>query len=310
MRKYSIMFFVKQSLNGLFMNSIMSITSVFILTACLVLTGCFALLMINTNINLEQLDSLNRIIFFIDPKYESEEQIQAIKDEIIGLENVESIKFISKDESLEKLKEKDPAFAWVFEEDAELYAAVRKDSIVSNSIEITYKNINDVNTLDYHLRCMEGVDKDKNGEPKVKNLVEVSELIKNLKDIVMLVLIGFLLILFLIAIFIILNTVKLSVYSRKNEIEIMRYIGATNFFIIVPFLLEGIIIGLLSALIAFFSQMYIYKEAISAIGKRTEVLDFIPFSEVNAIIFAAFMLTGISCGIFGSAVSSRKYLKV
>jgi len=310
MRKYSVIFFIRQSLNGLFMNSIMSITAVFILTACLILTGCFALLMVNTNLNLENLDSLNKITFFIDPEYESEEQIQKIKDEITKLENVESIRFIPKEEALEKVRERFAAFKGIFDEEPELFAEVAKDNKISHSIEITYRNIGDVNTLDYQLRCIEGVDKYEDGTPKVKNQIEVSELIKNLKDIVMLVLIGFLLILFVIAIFIILNTVKLSVYSRKGEIEIMRYIGATNFFIIVPFLLEGIIIGLVAALIAFGAQVYIYGAAVSAIEKMTEVLDFIPFSEVNAIIFAAFILTGVLCGVFGSAVSSRKYLKV
>ena len=310
MRKYSILFFIRQSLNGLFMNSIMSITSVFILTACLILTGCFGLLMINTNLNLEQLDKLNKIVFYIDTAYDSEEQIQVLKDKITALDNVESIKFISKDEALETVRDKYPAFAEIFEEDPELYEKAQKNNRISNSIEIMYKNIGDVNTLDYQLRQMEGVAKDTNGEPKVQNLVEVAELIRNLKDIVMLVMIGFLLIMFLIAVFIILNTVKLSVYSRKNEIEIMRYIGATNFFIIVPFLLEGIIIGIISGIVAFVSQTYIYGGAISAIEQRTEVLEFVAFSEVNTIILSAFILTGVLCGVFGSAISSRKYLKV
>ena len=310
MKKYSIIFFIKQSLNGLFRNSIMSLTSVFILTACLILAGCFALLMLNTNTNLEQLDKLNKIVFYIDKNYESEEEIERIKSQIIELDNTESIKFISKQEALEKTKEKYPAFAEILEEDIELAQKVQQDNPISNSIEITYKNTKDVNTLDYQLRLIEGVAKDAAGAPKIKNQVEISELIKNLKDIVMLVLIGFSFILFIIAIFIILNTVKLSVYARKNEIEIMRYIGATNFFIVVPFLLEGIIIGLVSGTLAFVAQIYIYGGAVSAINDMTEVLDFIPFSEVNTLIFAAFMAIGVICGLFGSGISSSKYLKV
>jgi len=309
MRKYSMLFFVKQSLQGLFKNSLMSVTAVFILTACLILTGCFALLMLNTNLNLEQLDSLNKIVFFIGRDYESEEEIQRIKDQITALDNVDSIKFISKEEALETLKEKSAAFAGLFE-DPEFYAKVQKDSRILNSIEITYKNIGEVNTLDYQLRIIEGVAKDDNGTPNVKHQIEVSEFIKNIRDIVMLVLLGFLLVLFLLAIFIILNTIKLSVYSRRNEIEIMRYIGATNFFIVFPFLLEGIIIGLLSALIAYAAQVYIYGGTVSAIEQRTEVLDFVPFSEVSAGVFLTFVLTGVLCGLFGSAVSSRKHLKV
>ena len=82
MRKYSVLFFIKQSLNGLFMNSVMSITSIFILTSCLILTGCSVLLLFNTNLNLEKLDSLNKIVFFIDEEYDSEEQLEKIREEI------------------------------------------------------------------------------------------------------------------------------------------------------------------------------------------------------------------------------------
>ncbi|MCL1858579.1 MAG: permease-like cell division protein FtsX [Oscillospiraceae bacterium] len=308
MRKYSVIFFIKQSLNGLFMNSIMSITSIFILTACLVLTGCFALLSFNTNINLQQLDKLNKIVFFIDKEYESEEQIEKIKEEIRNLANVESIKLVSKEEALNIVREKYMEFADVFEEE-DFYNQVLKDNYIENSIEIEYKNIEDVGTLDYQLRCTEGVAKYNDGTPKVKNQVEIAKFIDNLKNVVMLVLIGFSLILFVIAVFIILNTVKLSVHARKNEIEIMRYIGATNFFIVFPFLLEGIIIGVISGLIAYVAQSYIYGSAVNAIIKMNAGLEFILFSDVSVTVFLGFIFTGVLCGLFGSGISSRRYLK-
>ena len=303
MKKYSVIFFIKQSFNGLFMNSIMSITSIFILTACLILTGCFALLSVNTNINLQHLDSLNKIVFFIDKEYESEEEIERIKNQISELPNVVSIKFISKEDGFESFRENFKEFAQVFEEEEGLLDNVIRDNPLDNKIEIEYKNTNDVGTLEYQLNLIEGMS-------KIKHQVNVTEFIDNLKNIVMLVLIGFSLVLFVVAVFIILNTVKLSVHSRRNEIEIMRYIGATNFFIVFPFLLEGIIIGVISGLIAFVSQYYIYGAAISAVNDISAGIEFMEFSDAWLILFLGCIFTGALCGIFGSGLSSRRYLKV
>ena len=301
MKKYSVIFFIKQSLNGLFMNSIMSITSIFILTSCLILTGCTALLLLNTNLNLEQLDTLNKIVFFIDRAYESDEEVARIMDEIRSLPNTDNIKLITKEENLEIWKAKYGASSGVLE-DSELFDRVIKDNPLHDTIEIEYKNINDVSTLDYQLRSIKGM-------YKVNNQVKIAETIKNIKNIVMYVLFGFLIILFVIAVFIIINTVRLTVHSRKNEIIIMRYIGATNFFILFPFLLEGIIIGIVSSIIAFFIQAYIYGRAVAAIVNMESGLEFMAFSKINIMLFVAFLLTGVLCGFFGSLISSRKYLK-
>ena len=301
MKKYSIIFFIRQSLNGLFMNSIMSITSIFILTACLVLTGCFALLSLNTNLNLQKIDSLNKIVFYIDDNYESEEDIARIKETISNLDNVERITFVEKEDGLREFMQQEE-FAGIVE-DNEFFENFIKAATVHHKIEIEYKNISDVGTLDYQLRCIEGM-------YKIKNRVDIAEVINNLKSVVMLILAGFSMVLFIIAVFIILNTVKLSVHSRKNEIEIMRYIGATNFFIIFPFLLEGVIIGLLSGIVAYFAQSYIYSAAISAVDKMEAGLTFISFSDIRGILFFGFVLTGMICGLFGSGISSRRYLKV
>ena len=299
MKKYSVIFFLKQSLNGLLMNSIMSITSVLILASCLILTGFFTLLVLNTNLNLDRIDSLNRIVFIIDRKYESDEEIERIKEEIRQLDNVESIKFINKDENLQKIKKQFE----VFSSDENLFEGVMgNDNPLPHSIEIEYKNINDFGTLDYQLRLITGLG-------KLKTQVDIAESIKNIKNIVMLILVWFLGVMFIIAVFIILNTVKLSVHSRKSEIIIMRYIGATNFFIVFPFLLEGVIIGLVSALITYFSQSYLYNSIVIALIKRNAGLEFIPFTDVNIIFCVGFIVVGVFCGLLGSGISTRRYLK-
>ena len=291
------------------MNSIMSITSVFILTSCLILTGCSALFMFNANRNLELLDSFNKIVFYIDTEYESEEQLKKIQDEVSGLSNVKSWRFISKQEALENYLKQLGAYE-EFLEYRDMFDEMLKRNKIEHSIEIEYENIEDLGTLTYQIRVMEGVAK-KNGEPNIKNDAETAELIKNIKNIIALVMAGFSIIIFVVAVFIILNTVRLSVHARKQEIIIMRYIGATNFFIVFPFLLEGIIIGIVSAIIAYFAQSRIYAGAISAIrGMEGGFgLVFIEFAELNIALFAAFMFIGVLCGIFGSGLSSRKYLQ-
>ena len=302
MRQYSIIFFIRQSLRGLFMNSIMSITSVFILTSCLLLTGSSVLLIINADLNLKRLDSLNKIVFFIDKDHESEEALAKIQAEIDALANTKSWRFISKEEAFENLREQYESFASVFDSSRGLLADVIRDNPLRHTIEIEYKDINDVGTLVYQLNTIEG-------RAKINNQVETAELVRNIQNIIMLVMLGFLAILFIVPVFIILSTVRLSVHARRQEIIIMRYIGATNFFILFPFLLEGIIIGVVSAVIAYITQSYIYNGAVRALLGIESGMEFIAFPEVNAMLFAGFLFTGVLCGLFGSGLSSRKYLE-
>jgi len=264
------------------------------------------MLMINANVNLKQLDSMNKIIFWINREHESEEELARIMKEIGNLPNVGSSRFISKEDALDSLQDDYELFSGILNEDEDLSANVRRDNPIEHSVEIEYKDINEINTLIYQLENIEGYS-------KISNRADIAEFIKNIQNIVMAVLIGFSVVLFFVAAFIILNTVKLSVHSRKQEIMIMRYIGATNFFIVFPFLLEGVIIGIISAVIAYIAQYYIYGGAISwlsGFAGNGFVLDFIEFSQVNILVFLAFLFAGSLCGFFGSGMSSRKYLKV
>lgn len=307
MRKYSLLFFIRQSFSGLFMNGVMTATSIFILMSCLILMGCFGLLIFNMNLNLEKIGDLNKIVIFIEQEYEAEEEIERIKSQVANLDNISQWQFITKDEAFKRwmsLEENLPIVEMIME-DAEFEEDVKRDKTLRNSIEIEYKNIDKVGTLVYQLKNIEGVDAN-----RVRNQAELAEMIQNLKNVVMLVMIWFLLILFVIAIAIILNTIKLSVNSRKNEIMIMRYIGATNFFILFPFLIEGAIIGITSAVIAYFIQWYIYGIATDGVLRMEAGLSVVPFSELNILLFLIFLFTGVFTGLFGSALSSNKYLKV
>lgn len=305
MKKYSMFFFIKQSLSGLFKNGVMSLTSIFILMSCLLLMGCFGFVILNVNINLDQLNELNKIIFYVDENYKAEEEFERIKNEIQALDNVKQITVISRREALDQTWNK------IFESlpdstltsDDEFYSAVVEANPMPDTIEIEYNDIARIDTLMFQLNAIEGCG-------GMRNSTDVALFIVELKDVVMFVLIWFLIILFVIAIFIILNTVKLSVHSRKDEIIIMRYIGATNFFILFPFLLEGAIIGFVSGILAYFLQWYIYGVAVGAIeDMQISGLQFIDFSEVGAAVLMIFILVGVLCGLLGSSISSRRHLK-
>ena len=299
-----MLFFMKQSLHGLFMNGVMSLTSVFILTSCLLLMGCFGFFMYNINVNLEQLDELNKIVFYIDNEYDSEEEIERIKNEIAATPNVKQFRVISRSEALEQTLADmfgyNPEFGFLGEED--FFDRLRRDEPLQASIEIEYYDISQISTLEFQLKAIKGYE-------SLRNSTDIAEFIVNLKDVTMLVLVWFLTVLFGIAIFIILNTVKLSVYSRKSEIIIMRYIGATNFFILFPFLLEGIIIGIVSAILGYALLYYIYGAAVGTLELMETGLNFVEFGEVSPLVLALFVLVGVLCGLLGSSFSAQKHLK-
>ena len=116
-------------------------------------------------------------------------------------------------------------------------------------------------------------------------------------------------ILFVVSIFVILNTIKLAVYARREEISIMRYVGATKTFISLPFLFEGIIIGLLSGVIAYLLQTYMYNYVQKMIISDVQMISILPFAQLRAYVILGFIAVGVITGVLGSELSMRKYLK-
>ena len=117
-------------------------------------------------------------------------------------------------------------------------------------------------------------------------------------------------ILFVISIFIIINTIKLGVESRSREISAMRYIGATNFFMMTPFIIEGIIIGLISSAIGYLIQSILYNAIYDTMSNNYKMIAVAPLSDVQSYLILGFVIIGVVAGVLGSAISLRKYMKV
>lgn len=295
MRRYSSGYFVSQAFKGIFRNGVMSFASVAVLMSCLVVLGGFALLVHNININLEQFGLLNEIEVFVNYNA-TEEEIVAIEEKIRSLDNVAQVVRTTRDEAFAEAKAEFEGMEEMFENDPQ---AVER---FSDSFTVTYEDNDKVVTLAYVLNQIEGV-------RKVNNRLDLATKISSFKQGVLLIFTWFLLILFVVTLFVIINTIKLSVFSRRNEISIMRYVGATGFFITMPFLLEGIIIGLFASGAAYLAEWYFYLYIEKMVVTEWQMISIVPFDTLQMPLLIGFLGVGVVAGIVGSSISLGKYLK-
>lgn len=291
MKRYNIFYFISQALSGLWRNGVMSFASVAVLMSCLVVIGGFSLLVATINVNLDQFGVLKEIVVFCD-RDATEEEIVEIGNKIGKLENIEKIERVTKAEGLEYMKEKYEVYADVSEENNPL----------PDRFDITYIDNDKVSELDYQLRQIDGI-------IKVNNRFELATTLERFKSGIMLVFMWFLIILAVVSIFIIINTIKLSVFARRNEISIMRYVGATGWFISLPFVFEGIIIGLFASICAYFIEWYIYSYIETLVLSDLQMITIMQFSEIGSYVLWGFIGIGVVTGIVGSCISLSKYLK-
>ena len=294
--RYSIRFFLKQAFTSLWRNGVMSVASVAVLMSCLVVLGAFVLLVANLNKNLDNIAKLNVIMVFCD--YDLEEgKAEEIGSDIKKLSNVDKCEYISKEESLEKMKEESG--------DSGIYDDMTgENNPLCESFEVTYTNDDEteVFNLEAELRNIDGV-------RKINSVYQTAKTIDSFKRGITIVFSIFLLILFVVSLFVIINTIKLAVYARRHEITVMRYVGATNGFITIPFVFEGIMIGVAASAVAYAIELVIYNYIAKSAFSSVAFISIIDAPTVAAPLFFGFIGVGMLTGIIGSVASLRKYLK-
>ena len=181
------------------------------------------------------------------------------------------------------------------------------DNPCKDELVITYTDSSRVNDITYQINNMNEQEETLGSVEKINDRREVAQKIDEVKDIAGLIITWLMVLLLIVSVFIIMNTIKLAVYSRRDEISIMRYVGASGTFVAFPFVLEGMILGAFSAGIAFGLIYYIYKFANNAIGG--ELIKFVSFGSLTNDLLIAFFGIGIVLGIVGSLISLRKYNK-
>ncbi len=295
-KSYNPFMFIGEAFKNLWRDRVMSLSSILVLASCLVVLGCFALIVYNININMDKLVSLNQIVVFADYDLD-EDKVAEIGEQIKTLDNVDSVEYVSKNDGLDSMKTEYAGFEDIFDKMKE-----DGDNPLPDSFIVRYTDTSKVTTLEYNLRQIEGV-------MKVKNRLDLATSLENFKNGISLVFIWFLVVLFVVSVFIIINTIKLAVNSHMEEIRVMKYIGASNWFIVVPYVIEGVIIGIFSSVIAYIIEWYIYFNMEKMVASDIQMIELVSFGDIRSFVVSAFIIVGIFTGIIGSCISLHRNLQ-
>ncbi len=291
-------YLIKEGYDNLKKHGSKTFSTMLIICATMIVLGIFIILLQNVNKNVETVRKEQGFQAFISDTA-TETEIDYIKDSIQIIQGVKDIKYIDKDMAFEDAKS-------VFSGQEYLLEGLQKVKPFPASFVIKFNDINDASVIKTQVEKVEGITKVKYNEATIEAVITIS----NIANIFLL---GLGTIMLIVSTFIISNTIKLAVYSNKREIYIMRYIGATNSFIRKPFIIEGAIMGLLSALISFviisIGYVVIYAR-LPKVGTSLGIFGFMPYSQLWYQVLGIFVLIGLFVGIVGSAISIRKYLKV
>jgi len=291
-------YLIKEGFSNIKRNRMMSVASVGSVAAALIILGLVFLLIINMNHMVEevkqQFDSIQ--IYLLDDVEDSE--ILAIKAELEGLDGIRALEFESKEDALKNIKEKWGDQAYLLEG--------LESNPLPNSIIIYVEDIAYSDKIVAEVSGISGIEEVRYYNDIVQKLITIANFIRLLGLAIIAILV-------FLSIFIIGNTIKLTVAARKREINIMKYVGATNWFIRWPFFVEGMVLGLLGAIISlaivYFGYSYIYN----AISQQIYMLFTTYIVSVNEIIkdmMVIFVVLGMGIGALGSILSMRKYLEV
>ena len=288
-------YLLKEGIVSIFTHGFMSFACVLVIVACLLIMGNFALLSLNIDHNIEQLENQNEILAFVDESL-SLDDAKAIGPRLRTLDNVLDVQFVTREEAMESFVSK--------YDDEEMFSDLTP-STFRNRYLVFLEDLSRMETTRNDIEQVEGI-------AEVSASLEVSRGFILVRNVVTIVSVALILILFVISIFIMQNTIKLATFSRREEIAIMKMVGAGNAFIRWPFIIQGLVLGMLGGVIAFLLQMGIYEVltrriAESSLAMMVEVL---PFSSLMGPLLAVFLGLGLLVGTFGSSIAIRNYLKV
>ena len=295
MKKNNIGYLLREGFKGVFLHGFMSFAAICVTVACLIIMGTFSLILYNLHVMILDLEQENEILVYIDENY-SEAKAKSVGSQINLITNVRSATFVSREQALEDFIDE--------QNDASLFAGIDPDTLRDRYIV----TVEDNSLLKQTYEKLKEID----GVADVSAHFEIAEGFQTVQNVLNIASLVIVTVLFVVSLFIISNTVKLAMYSRSEEIAIMKMVGATNAFIRLPFIVEGFIIGIIAAAAAFFLEWGLYDFVLSKIQQLDTLKLFVlvPFTDVIEIVAIAYALTGFLVGVFGSLLSIRKFLKV
>ncbi|AEV67219.1 permease-like cell division protein FtsX [Acetivibrio clariflavus] len=284
----------KEGLINAYRNKLMSLASISVVTASMIVLGLFLIISINLKYNIQKLEQQPQMQVYCDPELD-DQQIRTIEQTIKSDARVKKYTYVSKKEAFEKMKE-------MLGEDQDVLEGLG-DDFMPVSFIIELNNLKEAKDVVESFKLIEGVSSVRYSQERIDILIKIATWVQ-VGNIVLTI------ILLAVAMFIISNTIKLTVFARRKEINIMKYIGATDWFIRWPFIVEGVVIGLMGAAIGFLAVSIIYALFSSKISEGINIISLVSLRELQFVVIYTFALVGIGIGSLGSAVSIRKYLHV
>lgn len=295
MKGTSLKYLTHEGFRNVWVNRLMSLASVTVLMACLIIMGAGIMIYFNINNVVDKVQSQNVVMVYVADDA-SEDETTQIGTSLKGISNVESCEFVPKEVAFQEQIQSmggDAALVEGFDEIPlpDAYKVTVKDL---SQFENTVSQIKQINKVD-----------------SVRENSDLASKLLSLRHAVSIVSVGLVIMLFLVALFIISNTIRITMFSRKLEISIMKAVGATNWFIRWPFMIEGMILGTISGIVSLGVLWGLYAVAEKVFAQTLSLIGFslVPFSEYWWQILLVFVAIGLFTGGFGSLVSMAKYLK-
>ena len=294
MRMSRFFFLLGQGIKNIFTHGFMSFASVAVITACLFIMGCFSLLTLNIDNMIAEMQSQNRVIAYVDEAL-SEDEARALESKVSKVANIETCEFVTREEAMTSFES---------DYDADLFENI--DASVFRHRYVL--SLTDLSLMQETKADLEGID----GIADVRAQLDYAEKFVTLRNIVSIVSVILVVTLFVVSLFIMTNTIKLATFTRREEIAIMRMVGATNGFIRLPFVVEGLVLGALGGAVAYGLVALVYhlatQKLLAAMAFGFVVL--VPFSTVALPLLGVFLGVGILVGVLGGVSAIRNYLKV
>ena len=289
---------IRDSFQSVFRNFSLSLASISCITITLLVVSISMILSVNVNNFATLVEKDVTIVTFLDANI-SKEKIKVVEQEIKRLNNIESITFQSKDEITEDMKSSSDTFKSIMDEWSE------EENPLQDTYLVKVEDINKIASTAKKIKAIDGVDVIKYGEGMVEQLVSVFDVVRK-------ICLGMVVALIIVTAFLISNTIKITIFSRKREIEIMRLVGASNLNIKIPFIFEGLFLGVIGSIIPIIATIYGYTVLFDNFNGQL-FSPFIKLVEPQPFIFllsGILVIIGILVGMFGSWRAVRKYLKI
>ncbi len=290
-----ISYLLKEGFRGVFSHGFRSFASVTVIAACLIIMGSFGLVAVNVDNLIGDMEEDSQILAFVDETL-SEEDARSIEGALLSISNIRSVEFVSRETAMENYK-----------------ASYGDSSVFENLDASVFRNryvihLKDITLMKQTKSIIESV----NGIADVNAPVTIAEGFIAVRNVVSVITAILIVILLVVSVFMMSNTIKLATYTRRDEIAIMKMVGASNAFIRTPFVVEGLILGLLGAGIGFLLQWAVYDFIVDKVSASVaaSLITLMPFATLMTPLLIVFLAIGVLVGAFGGAMAIRNYLKV